>query len=37
MLCRQQMIWGYETADGAFAQFTRVQAQQLVPKPKNLT
>jgi crotonyl-CoA carboxylase/reductase len=37
MLCRQQMIWGYETADGAFGQFTRVQAQQLVPKPKNLT
>lgn len=37
MLCREQKIWGYETSDGAFAQFTRVQAQQLVPKPKNLT
>lgn len=37
MLCREQKIWGYETPDGAFAQFTRVQAQQLVPKPKNLT
>lgn len=32
-----QTIWGYETPDGAFAQFTRVQAQQLLPKPKDLT
>jgi crotonyl-CoA carboxylase/reductase len=32
-----QRIWGYETADGSFAQFTRVQAQQLMPRPKHLT
>jgi crotonyl-CoA carboxylase/reductase len=32
-----QKIWGYETSWGSFAQFTKVQAQQLVPKPKNLT
>lgn len=29
-------IWGYETNYGSFAQFTRVQAHQCVPKPKNL-
>src|SRR4029079_1663027 len=29
-------IWGYETTWGSFAQFTKVQAQQLLPKPKNL-
>src|SRR5881227_4340581 len=32
-----QMIWGYETTWGSFAQFTKVQAQQLLPKPKALT
>ncbi|MBA2506733.1 MAG: crotonyl-CoA carboxylase/reductase [Thermoleophilaceae bacterium] len=32
-----QQIWGYETSWGSFAQFTKVQAQQLIPKPKNLT
>jgi len=32
-----QKIWGYETSWGSFAQFTKVQAQQLVPKPRNLT
>ncbi|MEA2482251.1 MAG: crotonyl-CoA carboxylase/reductase, partial [Thermoleophilaceae bacterium] len=32
-----QRIWGYETTWGSFAQFTKVQAQQLIPKPKNLT
>jgi crotonyl-CoA carboxylase/reductase len=31
-----QKIWGYETTWGSFAQFTKVQAQQLLPKPKNL-
>jgi crotonyl-CoA carboxylase/reductase len=31
-----QQIWGYETSWGSFAQFTKVQAQQLLPKPKNL-
>ncbi|HSI81649.1 MAG TPA: crotonyl-CoA carboxylase/reductase [Solirubrobacterales bacterium] len=32
-----QMIWGYETTWGSFAQFTKVQAQQLLPKPRNLS
>ena len=32
-----QEIWGYETTWGSFAQFTKVQAQQLLPKPKNLS
>src|SRR5262245_29554611 len=32
-----QMIWGYETTWGSFAQFTKVQAQQLLPRPQNLT
>ena len=32
-----QKIWGYETSWGSFAQFTKVQAQQLIPKPQNLT
>src|SRR5213082_3651052 len=31
-----QRIWGYETSWGSFAQFTKVQAQQLLPKPRNL-
>src|SRR5215475_3068313 len=30
-----QEIWGYETTWGSFAQFTKVQAQQLLPKPRN--
>jgi crotonyl-CoA carboxylase/reductase len=37
MACSEQKIWGYETSFGSFAQFTRVQAQQLVQKPKQLT
>ena len=32
-----QRIWGYETADGSFAQFARVQAQQVMARPKHLT
>src|SRR5256885_14552849 len=32
-----QQIWGYETTWGSFAQFTKVQAQQLLPKPQNLS
>src|SRR5436189_2780127 len=32
-----QMIWGYETTWGSFAQFTKVQAQQLLPKPAALS
>ena len=30
-------IWGYETNWGSFAQFTRVQAHQLLPKPAQLS
>ncbi len=37
MLSPTQRIWGYESADGSFAQFTRVQAQQLMPRPQHLT
>src|ERR671930_364555 len=32
-----QRIWGYETTWGSFAQLTKVQAQQLLPKPRNLS
>jgi crotonyl-CoA carboxylase/reductase len=32
-----QKIWGYETTWGSFAQFCKVQAQQLLPKPKHLS
>jgi crotonyl-CoA carboxylase/reductase len=32
-----QKIWGYETTWGSFAQFCKVQAQQLLPKPQSLT
>ena len=37
MFSPTQRIWGYETPDGSFAQFTRVQAQQLLPRPSHLT
>jgi crotonyl-CoA carboxylase/reductase len=37
MAAPSQRIWGYETTWGSFAQFTKVQAQQLLPKPANLT
>jgi crotonyl-CoA carboxylase/reductase len=37
MAAPSQRIWGYETTWGSFAQFTKVQAQQLLPKPTNLT
>ncbi|MEA2308119.1 MAG: crotonyl-CoA carboxylase/reductase, partial [Thermoleophilaceae bacterium] len=36
MAAPSQRIWGYETSWGSFAQFTKVQAQQLIPKPANL-
>ncbi|MBO0769240.1 MAG: crotonyl-CoA carboxylase/reductase [Solirubrobacterales bacterium] len=32
-----QRIWAYETTWGSFAQFCKVQAQQLLPKPKHLS
>ena len=37
MISPSQRIWGYETGDGSFSQFTKVQAQQLMPRPKHLT
>ncbi len=37
MYSPSQRIWGYETPDGSFSQFTNVQAQQLMPRPKHLT
>jgi crotonyl-CoA carboxylase/reductase len=37
MAAPSQKIWGYETTWGSFAQFTKVQAQQLLPKPKSLS
>ncbi|MEJ7894034.1 MAG: crotonyl-CoA carboxylase/reductase, partial [Solirubrobacteraceae bacterium] len=37
MAAPSQKIWGYETTWGSFAQFTKVQAQQLIPKPAALS
>ncbi|MGB0381332.1 MAG: crotonyl-CoA carboxylase/reductase [Alphaproteobacteria bacterium] len=37
MFSPSQRIWGYETPDGSFAQFTAVQSQQLMPRPRHLT
>ena len=37
MFSPSQRIWGYETPDGSFGQFTRVQSQQLMHRPKHLT
>ncbi|MBI2335654.1 MAG: crotonyl-CoA carboxylase/reductase [Deltaproteobacteria bacterium] len=37
MLASSQLIWGYETNYGSFAQFTRVQDHMCLPKPKNLS
>ncbi|HCE24779.1 MAG TPA: crotonyl-CoA carboxylase/reductase, partial [Hyphomonas sp.] len=37
MFSPSQRIWGYETPDGSFAQFARVQDRQLMPRPKHLT
>ncbi len=36
LLSPSQRIWGYETPDGSFAQFCRVQSRQLMPKPAHL-
>ena len=33
MACSQQKIWAYESNWGSFADYCRVQAQQLLPKP----
>ena len=37
MFSPSQKIWGYETPDGSFAQFCRVQSRQLMTKPKHLS
>ena len=37
MFSASQRIWGYETPDGSFAQFCRVQSRQLMHRPKHLT
>jgi len=37
MFSPSQRIWGYETPDGSFAQFTRVQTQQVMARPRHLT
>ena len=37
LACPEQKIWGYETNWGSFAQLTRVQSQQLLPKPGHLS
>ncbi len=37
MYSPSQRIWGYETPNGSFAQFTNVQAQQLMTRPRHLT
>src|SRR6201991_974887 len=37
MYSPSQRIWGYETPDGSFAQFCRVQDRQLMERPKHLT
>ena len=37
MFSPSQRIWGYETPDGSFSQFTRVQDRQLMERPKHLT
>jgi len=37
MFSPTQRIWGYETPDGSFAQFTRVQVQQVMARPRHLS
>ncbi len=37
MFSTSQRIWGYETPDGSFSQFCRVQDRQLMQRPKHLT
>src|SRR4051812_15387317 len=37
MACTQQKIWAYESNWGSFAEYCKVQAQQLLPKPPQLT
>ena len=37
MYSPSQRIWGYETPDGSFAQFARVQARQMMARPRHLS
>jgi crotonyl-CoA carboxylase/reductase len=37
MAAPSQKAWGYETTWGSFAQFCKAQAQQLLPRPQNLS
>ncbi len=37
MFSTSQRIWGYETPDGSFAQFARVQDRQLMERPQHLS
>ncbi|MHB0773890.1 crotonyl-CoA carboxylase/reductase [Bradyrhizobium sp. 1.29L] len=37
MFSPSQRIWGYETPDGSFAQFARVQSRQLLRRPTHLS
>lgn len=37
MFSATQRIWGYETPNGSFAQFTNVQSRQLMERPRHLT
>ena len=37
MFSPSQRIWGFETPDGSFAQFCRVQDRQLMQRPRHLT
>ncbi|ACA19953.1 crotonyl-CoA reductase [Methylobacterium sp. 4-46] len=37
MVSPSQRIWGYETPDGSFGQFCRVQSRQLMRRPQHLT
>lgn len=39
VFCRRMRIWGFQTGpyDGSFAEYAKVQAQQVLPKPPHLT
>jgi NADPH:quinone reductase-like Zn-dependent oxidoreductase len=39
VFCRQMKIWGFQTGpfDGSYGQFAKVQAAQVLPKPKHLS
>jgi len=39
VFCREMRIWGFQTGplDGSYAEFAKVQAEQVLPKPANLS